>query len=455
MENVQRAWPSDTFDAVAILAADGKFEIEGTDQPEVVLEAEAGTGFQGDVDVQQVGRWLRIQPLSRRGEVQLRLRLPKQKVWVLELAAARGQVQISGVQARLQVGLGKGEVEVQDWAEAEVPERPAVPQPEMAGAGAPHEFAWGAPPPPPPPPPHPGARASGEFTWAWGPGEAGRWLDWVHEWVGSMPWQEWRGWVQDWLVSAPWQEWVGTAWGRWGEFLTKESRGLSLYLGRGNVAIAQSEAGSCRVWIGKGDFQLRGGRIDQLQAHLGHGDIRSDAAPTSSSTWSIDSRRGDIEIGLPGDAEARLDVATRHGVIRSDFPLVRVGRPGPEARHGGRMVGNIGGGESPSQINLSTMHGDIVIRRTTTTGGDWTREEATGAGPSETIPVAREEAREESVESAPSEEPPVPTAIAESMPASSAEATPPAGDSRLQILESLSRGEISVEEASRLLDKIG
>ena len=43
-------------------------------------------------------------------------------------------------------------------------------------------------------------------------------------------------------------------------------------------------------------------------------------------------------------------------------PLVRVARPGPEARRGGRMVGTLGQSEGkPAQVTLVVANGDIRI----------------------------------------------------------------------------------------------
>jgi hypothetical protein len=445
MANIRQAWPWDAFDAIAIATVDGQFEVEGTDGQEVVLEGEADLDFVDDRAARQTGRWLRIHPFGWRGETRLRLQLPWQKAWVVELAAARGHVQVSRVQARLHVALGKGDVEIRDsqgvfavrsgkgdvtlerCAEAAMPERPSVPHLEMAGVGI-----------------------HGEFTWPCGPGAGWDWRGWVQEWLDRAPWPEW-------LSQAPWPEWfdatcgpwdqflstdgpaVGgrpsavTSCGPWGQFLSTDGQGLSLYLGKGNARVAGVEANSCRVWIGHGDLWLHGRRIGRLQMHLGRGNVECHAIPVSS-VWSIDTRHGDIELGLPADAEARLDVATRHGEIRSDFPLVRIGRPGPEARHGRRMVGAIGRSENPSQISLSAMRGDIVIRRMTETSGDTQKKDSEAGVPSEGAAA--------------------PTVVAEPAPAGAGDQAPPADDPRLAILESLSRGEITVEEAARLLDGI-
>ncbi len=428
MADIRRTWPLDTFDAIAIFAASCDLEVEGTDGQEVVLEGESESSFPRDpsfhsgqaLDVQQTGPWLRVQALGRAGETELRLWLPRQKPWVLEFGAAQGDVQIRGVQARTHVNLGKGNVEIKDsqgvfavhagkgnvrlerCAEAAVPERPAMPQPEMAAAGT-----------------------VGAFAWACGPGEG---------WPGFGPGagRRWRAWVQDWIGDLPWQEWVGTAWEKWGQFLGATGQGVNVGLAKGDVTLRDVNARSCQVGIGSGDFDLHGGQVDGLQAHLGHGDVNCDAAPAAQASWSIDTKHGDIQLDLPADAEARLDVATRHGEIRSDFPLVRTSRPGPEARHGRRMVGAIGQGDNPAQISLSTVRGDITIRRV---GG------------------ARAETREPGEQGSREAEEQRSGGAEEQAPAGPGDGPQPVVDARLAILESLSRGEITVEEAARLLER--
>lgn len=444
MADIRRTWPSGDFDAIAIVAVDGEFEVEGTDGQEVVLEGEVDSDFPrgstihsgSTFDVQQTGRWLRIQMLGRPGETELRLRLPRQKAWVFEIGVARGDVEIRDVQARLHVNLGQGDVEIRDsrgvfavhtgkgdvklgrCAETNVPERPAMPQPEIATGAM--------------------AGTASAFAWSWGPGFG---------WPGHGPGEPWRcgEWLRDWMGSIPWQEWFGAAWEKWGQFLGTSGQGLNVGVARGDVSLSQVDTSSARIRIGSGDFRLQGGQIDRLQVRLGRGDVECDAIPAAQSTWSIDIRHGDIKLGLPADAAARLDVATRHGEIRSDFPLVRASRPGPEARHGSRMVGAIGRGENPAQISLTTLRGDISIRRI----------EATRAEPQEDRIAADQQKWTPTGETRPaSPEHTPPATTPEPAPASPGNGTPPAPDPRLAILESLSRGEITVEEAAVLLEQL-
>ena len=147
---------------------------------------------------------------------------------------------------------------------------------------------------------------------------------------------------------------------------------------------------------------------------------------------------GDISLSLPANTQARLDAATSHGDINSAAPLVRVSRPGPEARYGRRMVGTVGRGEGEvAQISLQTVHGDIDIEM----------EDAPSAftGPrTGTNPVQDRQTAQPVDNSA--EQPGQDAATA---------APAPAYASQIAVLQALSEKQISAEEAEKLLLGLG
>lgn len=417
---MERTWPADAFDGVVILGVDGEFEVEGIDSPEIQVRGETGGSFT-DFDFRQVGRRLCLQPVGAPGRTRIRLRLPNMKAWVLEMAAVRGEVRVERLKARLHVGLGKGDVLVRDlsgalsvkngkgevhverFIEAEVPDRPAVSPSDTRAAES-----------------GPEVKRRGVST-----------RDLLGG-VGLRGWPAMWGWESFYM---PWQEWVSGAayvsqlvplWEKWGHFLGAGGKKLSVYLGKGTTVINGANTSKCYLTVAKGNVSMIGGRFGQLEAYVAHGDVECRSSLSDRSAWSIDTRHGDIEISLPADAEARLDAATRHGDIRSDFPLVRTSRPGPESRFGGRMVGVVGRGDSPSEINLSAMHGNITIRSAAEARQQKQPEQTARAAPVETA--------------APTAQPP-------------GGGTPPAADPGLAILESLRKGEITIEEAARLLDR--
>lgn len=423
---MEKRWPADSFDGVVILGVDGEFEADGTDSQEVVVDGEAG-GSPAECDFRQVGRWMCVQPTGGPGKAQVRLQLPKAKPWVLEMAAVRGEMRIMGLQARLHIGLGKGTVQVRDLAgvlsvktgkgeinveryvEAQVPERPSVSLSETQDAKAPAGSDSG------PELKRRGVSARGLLGG-----------------IGFRGWPAMWGWDSFYM---PWQEWAAGAvyvdrlmplWEKWGHFLAAGSKKLSVYLGRGSAVIDGAVTSDCHVTVAKGNVYLDGGRLGHLEVYVAHGDVECRSGLSARSAWSIDTSHGDIELSLPADAEARLDAATRHGEIRSDFPLVRTSRPGPESRFGGRMVGAVGRGENPSEIDLSVMRGDIRIRAAAAAQQPKQAEQAAG---------------------------PVHTETAAAPLQASGGNTRSGADPELAILESLSKGEITVEEAARLLER--
>jgi hypothetical protein len=111
-----------------------------------------------------------------------------------------------------------------------------------------------------------------------------------------------------------------------------------------------------------------------------------------------------VLLKLPGNAAAQVEAVTGMGQVHSDWPLVRVGRPGPVGAGSQRMVGAWGEEHRRARVVLRTGVGDIRLCQ----------------GPVHSEPAA------------PS-------------------APPPAADERRAVLESLARGEITVEEADALL----
>lgn len=167
---------------------------------------------------------------------------------------------------------------------------------------------------------------------------------------------------------------------------------------------------------------------------------------------------GDIDLTLPADAQGRLDAATRKGDLRSDVPLVRVARPGPESHGGGRMVGALGSAESArAQIDLVTQHGDISIHlgpasRRTPVPDSQPAEAASSSGPAvqpegvegEAYPTADVQNVETNPATTENNHPVEVQAAVE----------PRTEDPALAILQALEDGLINVEEADRMLQEL-
>jgi putative adhesin len=470
MSKLERAWQSDAFDAIGIVALDGQFQIEGTDGEQVELEAEFEARATRDLVLEPAGRWLQLHLWERPGEAQFTVRLPKKKAWVVDISAGRGEVQVNGIQARLRVMVGKGEIQIKDCrgifnlasgkgevelehcVEAEMPERPPLPQPQFQAAHVPE------PPPISGTPPMPGGPGmAGEFRVHFGRGPRMRHKmkpDVAWDWFGfdAEDWAEWgaqfgeqaRVWAQQ-FVS----HFVGTA--EW----FPEKAGVSVQIGKGAARLQEIEAKSCRVRLASGDVEFDGGRIESLGVDVSHGDIECDSV-LPVGDWTIEIKNGNIHLSLLSNTQARLDVATRHGDIDSKVPLVRVGRPGPESRYGGRMVGTIGQADGNiAQVSLTALRGDIEIRLKQEKSR-FESKQAPAPPPSEAKAPEGNPAGASSTQAAaggvtaatPSTG--VGSAAAETDKPETAQAAS-VYESQLAILQALSAGQISVEEAAKLL----
>lgn len=196
--------------------------------------------------------------------------------------------------------------------------------------------------------------------------------------------------------------------------------------GSGDVRISDAQASRLTVTTGRGDCTLRKVALDALVGQTGLGSFSVEGDPRQG-TWQVRTGKGDITLALAAGAAARVEAATRHGSIQSSLPQVKVARPGPASPHGGRTI-MVVGEEPRAEIRLETIKGDIAIRA------------AGAAEPPLSIEVSRETL----------------AAGRAQLPGAEAPAVPSAGPtSALAILESLARGEISVDEAEMLLRSLG
>jgi hypothetical protein len=459
MTTVDQAWPAEALDAISIWAPRSQIQIVGTDENQVRLQA-SDDGWYPQVTQPGTGsRWLLFHYWDDHASPsQLTLMIPKNKAWVLELSAWKGNLDIRDVQARLMIAnqkgdirvsgcrgiamikTGDGNVEVDGWIEQEMPERPPMP-PEQSGFQAPGTDQSGF-------------RIPGPQEWFdWSPQE---WTSWGTQFGGQA--RMWAQQFEHFWNLAGWQ------WPR---------SGLSLYAGKSDVRLRRADTRSCTVHTSKGNIRMEDNIIASLRISTHHGDIEvSSTYPTEA--WDLKNSHGNIRLSLPADAQVRLDAATREGNLHSEIPLVRVARPGPESRRGGRMVGTLGAPETAkAQVSLVTMHGDIEVflrsggRRAPAAQPAAAWQPAPVSPVSPIIPPAP-------VAPAAPETPPAPPAeedstaqgivdlahqqiqeagpsVATESPA--VEAVPAPQDPVMAILQALSEGAISVEEADRLLER--
>ena len=191
--------------------------------------------------------------------------------------------------------------------------------------------------------------------------------------------------------------------------------------GSGDVSISHAQAPSLEVHTGRGDCAFDQIAITDLRVHSGSGDVALDGDPVTGK-WDVRTGKGDLSVRIPAQA-ARIEAATRHGDISSDLPQVKAARPGPASQRGGRSI-SVMGDEPRAEILLETGHGDISVRL---------------AGTPLQAPATIERAIAE----------PVPATPEIRTPTIAPQADPKA--TALAVLESLSRGELSVTEAEALL----
>ena len=198
--------------------------------------------------------------------------------------------------------------------------------------------------------------------------------------------------------------------------------------GSGDVALRDARAQGLEVTTGRGDCALRQVALGSLRAKTGYGDIVVEGDPLGGQ-WEVRTGKGDLALTLPTTVAARVEAATRHGSVRSELPQVKVARPGPVSQHGGRTIVVIGD-EPRAEIRLETNKGDISVR---------------AAGVMSTAVAVERQPTGAEIETT------YAVRVEQPVPSSPVAPKGPDKSSALTILESLSRGEISVDEAETLL----
>jgi len=339
MTELARVWSAQDFDAVSIRANKCQVEVQGTDGGQVSLEGnfEGRAGHSPVLDVE--GRWLKLNRFAHGSSQNLILKLPRDKDWVMDIFSGRGDIKVSGLRSRAHIVLGSGHVQVEDcrgrlavssgnadiqlkrFVQAEMPPSPPLPRESL------HE-------------------AAGRAHWDW--------QDWE-----DTDWEEWGLDLGEKITG--WALGVGRFFER--TTINPQHAGLSIALGQGNIRCEGIESLACLVRTARGNVSLEGGRIEDLEVITTRGDVEC-ASLMPVGGWSLRTMHGDIRLSLPANASARLDAATRSGDIRSEIPVVRVARQGPETYHGRRMVGMVGPQTESKvpELRLSTLHGDIDIK---------------------------------------------------------------------------------------------
>lgn len=201
---------------------------------------------------------------------------------------------------------------------------------------------------------------------------------------------------------------------------------IKIAAGSGDITVKNSRSEAYASDCGSGDVVIAGGAFGRMSVRAGSGDINC-AARFGNHDQAFTSGSGTVMLGVPKDVSARIEAFTSSGDIKTDLPLVSVGQRGPKSRRSSRQVGSVGNADERAEVSVRTSSGDINIH--------WL-----SATESEAIPMPPP---------VPDVPTPSPTPVKPGARLSS-----PSADQDLEtkaVLEALSRGEISVEEAEALL----
>lgn len=213
---------------------------------------------------------------------------------------------------------------------------------------------------------------------------------------------------------------------------------IKLAAGSGDIEILDCRADAYSSDCGSGDVIINGGYLSRISIRTGSGDVRC-AVRFDAFAQSVTTGSGSVSFGVPHDLSARIEAFTSAGDIDTELPLMSVGQRGPKSRRSQRQVGSVGTGEPRAEVSVRTSSGDIRVhwlQFSAGTGATPTSSPVSNPPPSSKSPSAEGSAG-------------APARSGDDQPASA-----PAEDEWKAVLESLSRGELTVDEAEQLLGAI-
>jgi DUF4097 and DUF4098 domain-containing protein YvlB len=143
-----------------------------------------------------------------------------------------------------------------------------------------------------------------------------------------------------------------------GSIMVKGAEGrLILHTDKGNIE-ALGIGGTLDVESGHGDLQVDG-TLSAASLHTVTGNIAAqiDHGSKMSSGWAVRTGDGNVDLRLPEDFSADLDVQSGDGNVRLDFPMAMVGGGQPS-----RVGGPINGGGQ--HLEVHSDKGNIMVRKT-------------------------------------------------------------------------------------------
>jgi hypothetical protein len=414
MAKIERVWLEEDFSSISIDGHDCQAEIQGYAGNQAELSGEFSDHRDQDLKMDCSDRHLSIHAR----QAQFKLKLPGSKYWLISILGGRGGVKVSDIQSGLRIMLGKGDVRLEKcrgWlrigaGQGDIEVRNFV----QMDTGRPdfpvsfhHQSGDDCPHPP----------------WDWVSGREPDFEGWGYDLAEKI-----GGWAMD--------------LGRFSDRskIDEKDIGVNLQTGNGNLKVEDIEANAVLFRSGRGNLKLEKAQVMNLVASLACGNIECSSI-VPAGDWNLKTARGNIQISLPVNIGVRLDMATRQGNIDSEIPLVRVTHQGPETYSGRRMVGTTGTGDGMfPALQITALRGNIKIQS------------GPAVSPSAAAPV---------IDQVPSPSPtgcPAPGPSADRSRASAVttkEENPLVGNTRLGILKALQDGQISVDEADRLLRSPG
>jgi hypothetical protein len=124
----------------------------------------------------------------------------------------------------------------------------------------------------------------------------------------------------------------------------------------GNVE-AQGLDGSIMFHSVSGDLTIADGRVGRLDARTVSGRVTADVDLAPAGEMRVSTLSGETAIRLPAKTDARVDLRSASGRVRSDFDGLNSARaPGSKT-----MTATLGGGSG--RLTVATMSGDVTILR--------------------------------------------------------------------------------------------
>jgi Putative adhesin len=106
-----------------------------------------------------------------------------------------------------------------------------------------------------------------------------------------------------------------------------------------------------------GGLTLAGGHVDSLNVNTLSGQVTADVTLRGCGGIRVSAVAGDVTLRLPADSDARVDLQSASGPVRTDFETLRTAKA--PARH--TVSGNVGAGTG--HVSVTTMSGAVTLLR--------------------------------------------------------------------------------------------